>query len=111
MRAELVSLLAGATQRNGQPVIYTVLRSASASGMSRVISAHVIEAETGTPRGITWHYAQLNGSKLVDGMAASGVRVQGGGMDMGYHLADCIASAAGIGKTGAEYPGFKHEWF
>ena len=110
VKAELVALLEGATQCNGMPRIYTALRSAAPSGMSRVISAHIVRAETGEIVNITWHYAQISGAKLVDSAIARGVRVQGAGMDMGYHLADCIACATVINRTGAEYPGFVHAW-
>lgn len=74
-RAELLKLLApGAT-------VYTQLRHASASGMQRRISLHVVHG--GQIRCVDTLAADLMGDKIhKDG----GIVVNGCGMDMGFHL-------------------------
>jgi len=88
-------------RRNGKPIIRTVLRSVSRSGMSRVISVYVVQE--GTIKNLSWDIANAMGQKPVESMGWA-VKVGGCGMDMGYHLADLVASYAGV-------PGqFTHEW-
>ena len=80
-RAELLKLIApGAT-------IYTQLRHASASGMRRRISLHVVH--DGRIRCIDTLAADLLGDKVhQDG----GIVANGGGMDMGFHLVYSLGS-------------------
>lgn len=66
--------------------VYTVLRRVSQSGMSRVISVQAIK--DGEIRNLDEVVSRALGLKRVDG----GVRVQGAGMDMGYHIAHRLAS-------------------
>lgn len=64
--------------------VYTVLRGASSSGMSRTISLHVIRG--GELRDITAAAARAMGYKVVRAPMGEGIRVGGCGMDMGFHL-------------------------
>jgi hypothetical protein len=79
--------------------IYTVLRHVSSSGMQREISVKMIDA------GRVIHLDYLVGEAL--GMKSgnhNGLKVRGCGMDMGFHLVDCINRVCGNGKT------FRQEW-
>jgi hypothetical protein len=90
--------------RNGRPVIYTVLRSVSRSGMMRKISAYVIV--DGTPQHLSWDYDRAHGRMADDSCGRWANKVSGCGMDMGFHLASNIASLAGLNDCS----GFHHEW-
>ena len=81
-RAELLKLIApGAT-------IYTQLRHASASGMQRRISLHVVH--DGGIRCIDTMAADLMGDKIHK---AGGIVANGCGMDMGFHLVYCLGAS------------------
>lgn len=90
--------------QNGIPIIYTVLRSVSRSGMQRRITAFVIV--DGVPKNLSWHYDRSHGRMADDSFSGWANKVSGCGMDMGYHLADNIAAIGGL--TGYA---FRHEWF
>jgi len=90
-RAQLVKLLdEGAT-------VYCILRSVSASGMSRRISLSTVEA--GKLRTLDHLAADAMGYRVSD---KGGLVVGGCGMDMGFHIVDSLAST--IGRK------LKHEW-
>lgn len=69
--------------------VYTILRSVSRSGMSRVIDLYTIR--DGEPKCIGW----LTGRALDYRMAtnAEGLKVSGCGMDMGFHLVNSLSYA------------------
>ena len=105
-KIELRQALSSATKRNGKPIIYTILRRVSPSGMSRMISPVVINAETGEVQALAWTYERATSGRMpaeVFGKWAN--KVGGCGMDMGFHLAYCIAGAADIALQD-----FVHEW-
>lgn len=90
--------------------VHCVLRHVSRSGMSRRIDFYVIERTNGR-HGDRLQY--LSGwMAVLLGMARSdkGLRVDGCGMDMGFHMVDTLASALygrdqrGIGN------GLRCEW-
>lgn len=83
---------------NGDTV-YIVLRGVSRSGMSRDISVHIIR--DGQPLTMTFHVSRVLGWRLKRGFTDS-VVVRGCGMDMGFHLVDCLSRALGIT--------LKHHW-
>lgn len=90
--------------------IYTILRSVSSSGMSRCISIICInpdEAGTGTRWISHPNYAvsKVLGLSLVTKNGTASVRVNGCGMDMGFHLANSL----GYALYGDGYA-LKHEW-
>lgn len=64
--------------------IYTILRSVSRSGMSRVISVVAITPDG--PRFLSYHTAQVLDMKCTT-KGDAGVKVGGCGMDMGFHVA------------------------
>lgn len=67
--------------------VWTVLRHVSRSGMSRVISPVVIHERHGGELSlwdVSWYVAGLTGHRFSD--EPYGVKVDGAGMDMGFHL-------------------------
>ena len=90
---------------NGKPIIYTVLRSVSRSGMMRKISAYVMIDNR--PVNLSWDYDRAAHGRLADESAGGWANKIGGcGMDMGFHLAGNISGLAG----GDTYSTFRHEW-
>ena len=83
--------------------IYTILRSVSSSGMSRNIS--LVAVCEGQLCDITYYAAAALGWKLTDTNGRRAIRVQGAGMDMGFHLVDSLSYAL----YGEGYK-LKHEW-
>lgn len=67
--------------------VYTVVRSASSSGMSREISAYVVS--DGKIVCIDWYIVRILGWK----QGKAGVKVSGCGMDMGFHLVSTLSRA------------------
>lgn len=70
--------------------IYTVLRSVSRSGMSRVIS--VVALTPDGPRFLSYQTAAVLGIPCTD-KGEAGVKVRGCGMDMGFHVAYELSKA------------------
>jgi hypothetical protein len=67
--------------------VHTVLRKVSTSGMSRVIDVyHFTGKADGTvdKSWLSWHVARACGERFNE--RPEGVRVNGCGMDMGFHL-------------------------
>ena len=64
--------------------VYTILRHVSASGMSRDMS--VLVAKGDRIEDITYYTAHALGWRLVERGGHRTIRVQGAGMDMGFHL-------------------------
>ena len=88
---------------NGQdrPIVYTVLRSVSASGMTRHISLKV--AHGGDILDITYLAAQALGDKLQERNGFNTLKVNGCGMDMGFHLVYNLSSVLFAGQERAGY--------
>jgi hypothetical protein len=79
-REELRELFAG----NDKPLIYTILRHVSSSGLSRDISLFY-----DSPNGIhpiTHTAGRALGYKVINAGGFNAIRQQGGGMDMGFNL-------------------------
>lgn len=78
--------------------VYSIVRSVARSGMSREISfmvfrmaGHVDEI---SPRYVSRLMATVAGFRMSNaGFAA--IKVQGGGMDMAFHVLDCVRAALG----------------
>ena len=83
---------AAAKTHDGKPVFYTILRSVSRSGMSRTISVHYVEKETGELCQLNYVCAVLLGLSMD--RSYDGVRIKGCGMDMGFALVYDLASRA-----------------
>lgn len=88
-RAEFLAELATLCPKG--TTVYTVLRSVSASGMSRKIDLYVIRDNE--PRRITWHVARLGIAGMTYDDKAESARISGCGMDMGFHAVYSLASA------------------
>ena len=80
--------------------VYTIIRHVSTSGMSRDISL-VIADKDGTICDITYYAAQALGDRLIERNGHRAIRVQGGGMDMGFHLVYNLASVLFHGQDRA----------
>jgi len=65
--------------------VYTVLRHVSQSGMSRDISLKMVD-DTGRLLDITYAAAKAMGENYKDRNGQRVIRVNGCGMDMGFHL-------------------------
>ena len=83
-RAYILSLLEG----QERPTAYTIIRSVSSSGMSRQISVKVIKE--GRLYDISFSVAKLLDYPLVQ-KAHNAVRVNGCGMDMGFHIVSSMS--------------------
>lgn len=90
-REGLLKLFAAGEHR---PVVYTVLRHVARSGMMRRIDLYVMEIDQRTgearPRYISGWAAAVLGEKYWPN---DGIRVNGCGMDMGFHLAYQLSRA------------------
>lgn len=76
--------------RDGDTV-YTILRSVSRSGMSRIIDLVIIK--NNEPLWITWHVSKVLEYSLAKD---TGLKVRGCGMDMGFHVVYSLANTLGI---------------
>ena len=80
--------------RKHLPQLYFVIDSVARSGMSRKMRVYVMAEDEGKPylRYITAHVARVLGWRLVRG-SHDAIQVDGCGMDMTFHLTDCLAHA------------------
>lgn len=86
--------------------VYTILKSASASGMSRKLS--VFKIENSEPVWLSYHVGRILGG--WDDKSES-VRVSGCGMDMGFHTVYALSGALfpdGFGCIGGGCPSNDH---
>ena len=86
--------------------VYTVLRSVSASGMTRHISLLVAGIDNaGKPAlfDITYHASKVLGDKLSERNGHRTIKVNGCGMDMGFHLVHNLSSVLFAGQDRAGY--------
>jgi hypothetical protein len=84
-----------------KPNVYTILRSVSASGMSRHISLKIVHK--GELIDITYLTARVLGDKVGDKFGCNTIRVNGCGMDMGFHLTYNLSSVLYAGENRAGY--------
>jgi hypothetical protein len=92
--------------------VYTILRSVSASGMTRHISlvvAGVNDEGKADLYDITFLAAQAMGEKLQERNGHRTIRVNGCGMDMGFHLVYTLSSVLYHGQERAGYK-IKQAW-
>lgn len=85
--------------------VYTSIKSVSRSGMSRDIAVYCVR--DGRIYAVTFWVARLLGWRLIEGNGGRAVRVEGVGMDMGYHLVESLAIAL-YGLEGRE--SLRQEW-
>lgn len=81
--------------------VYTILRRVSSSGMTRHISLKV--AQGGEIYDITYRAALALGDKLHDVNGHNTIKVNGAGMDMGFHLVYNLSSVLFHGEERAGY--------
>jgi hypothetical protein len=84
--------------------VYTILRSVSASGMTRHISLVVAGIDNaGKPAlfDITYHASKVLGDKLSDKNGHRTIKVNGCGMDMGFHLVYNLSTVLFAGQDRA----------
>jgi hypothetical protein len=88
--------------------IYTVIRSVSASGMSRTMSVKV--ARDNRIADITFNVAHALDYPLVEVNGSRAIRVSGAGMDMGFHVVYSLGRVLFRGQ--GEDPGYllNHRW-
>ena len=98
--------LRGVFAKQERPTAYTILKSVSASGMSRTMK--VVTSHEGQVLDLTWWVSLVSGvGTLTEKNGQRVVRVGGCGMDMGFHLVHSL----GIALYGLE-GGYKisQEW-
>ena len=89
------------------PKVYTVLRHVSSSGLSKDISLKTVE--DGQLIDITWTSALALGDKVNDRNGQRAIRVNGGGMDLGYHLVHNLSMTLyGVENRGGYT--LSHDW-
>jgi hypothetical protein len=81
--------------------VYTILRRVSSSGMTRHISLKI--AQGGEIYDITYNAALALGEKLHDVNGFNTIKVNGCGMDMGFHLVYSLSSVLFHGQDRAGY--------
>jgi hypothetical protein len=92
--------------------VYTILRGVSSSGMTRHISLVVAGIDnTGKPAlyDITYHASKVLGDKLTEKNGYRVIKVNGAGMDMGFHLVYSLSSVLYAGQDRAGYV-LSHRW-
>ena len=82
-RVEAIESLRDLFAGDNSPVIHTILRHVSASGMTRDIS--LIYVKSGAIHNITYSAALALEWALSERSGNRAIRVQGVGMDMGFH--------------------------
>jgi hypothetical protein len=86
-----------------RPTIYTICRKVSPSGATRWLSVKVVGQDRELVD-VTYYVGVVLGLQIQD-TGQRAVKVVGGGMDMGYHLAHSI-----IGTLCGHSKKFRHEW-
>ena len=92
--------------------VYTVLRGASSSGLTQYVSLMVTGLDhDGKPDlyNITWHASNVLGDKLHDRDGHRVLKLQGGGMDLGFNVVYNLSSVLYAGQDRAGYV-LKQRW-
>jgi hypothetical protein len=92
--------------------VYAVLRGASSSGLTQYVSLMVPGLDhDGKPDlyNITWHASNVLGDKLHDRDGHRVLKLQGGGMDLGFNVIYNLSSVLYAGQDRAGYV-LKHRW-
>jgi hypothetical protein len=106
-RDESIERLRGIFDGDDKPMIYTILRHVSASGMSRDISLIYIKGNS--VYHLNYSVAHALGDRLVSRNGSDAIRVHGTGMDMGFHLVYSLSSVLYAGQDRAGYV-LSHRW-
>lgn len=92
--------------------VYTVSRGVSSSGLTQYVSLMVPGLDhDGKPDlfNITWHVSNVLGDKLHDKHGHRVLKLQGGGMDLGFNVVYNLSSVLFAGQERAGYV-LKHRW-
>lgn len=81
--------------------VYTILRHKSESGMSRDISLVIAQGDEIID--ITYYAAHAMGDKVTESKGHRVIRVNGAGMDLGFHLVYNLSSVLFHGQERAGY--------
>jgi len=108
-RSESIERLRKLLGEDTKPVIYTINRHTSASGMTRDIS--LIYVSSAGLTNITYSAALALGWPLSEKSGNRAIRVGGAGMDMGFHTVHTLSSVLFRGSVEND-PGYilKQEW-
>lgn len=106
-KSEAVELILKIIGDDKNPIIYTISRHVSASGLSQEISLAYIKG--GEIYFLTHSGAKVLGEKVVSRDGRNAIRVSGGGMDMGFHLVHSLSSVLFKGEERAGYK-LSHRW-
>ena len=90
---ELKRILEAIPEKYGKKTIYGIQRHVSNTGMSRGISLKAVN--DGELVNLDYLVSRVSSHKFHK---QGGLKVSGCGMDMGFHLADCMFWAIGEGK-------------
>jgi len=90
------------TKDGEKPVIYTILRHVSKSGMTRHIDCLFIT--NNEPIWLNYDIARACGYSVSKG---GSIKISGAGMDMGFHIVYSIAYAL---TDNEDYKGINHKW-
>ncbi len=105
-RQSLRDMLAGSER----PTIYCVLREVSRSGMSRRISFYILQDNR--PRCVDHLVATIGAGGARQHATKDGLVVQGGGMDMGFHVVYSLSRSLYLDAPNERDAGYHvaHEW-
>jgi hypothetical protein len=97
---------------NQTSTVYTVSRGVSSSGLTQYVSVMVAGLDDSNKAdlyNITWHVSNVLGEKLHDRNGHRVIKLQGGGMDLGFNLVYNLSSVLYAGQERAGYV-LKHRW-
>ena len=89
--AEAIDFLRDVFANQKKPTAYTILKSVSASGMSRTMK--VVTSHEGQVIDLTWYVAKIGIGTLTEKNGQRVLRVGGCGMDMGFHIVYSLSCA------------------
>lgn len=109
-KAEAVERLRELFDGAPKKTAYTVTRKVSSSGMTRRMSVFIVDSD-GDLRDISYYVGAVLGWSITDVMGHRTVRVDGCGMDMGWHLVYSLSYVL-YRDTDKERAGYiiRHEW-
>lgn len=109
-KAEAVERLRELFDAAPKKTAYTLTRKVSSSGMTRRMSVFIVDSD-GDLRDISYYVGAVLGWSITDVMGHRTVRVDGCGMDMGFHLVYSLSYAL-YRDVSVERAGYviRHEW-
>ena len=83
-QAEAIEFLKSVFDKQERPTAYTILKWVSSSGMSRDMK--VVTVHNGEIIDLTWYLGKLDIGTIKERSGQRVIRVNGAGMDMGFHV-------------------------